>query len=1038
MAQFTGPSIADIPGWRIGLIFLLFCVVAISYQLGSSALDRYLRRNGKRALRHVVRRLQGELLVLGLLSLLLVAFEPYLLQICINCSGSACAWDCPAPPYGADASAGAGSGSGRRRRRLLASGAGADLGCLQAAETCAPGSEPFWSQLAIVQAHLFLFVIAVVHILYACISMLLCLWKLRRWRRYEEAAREQPLRPLRSRFLPRPGDGALAHLLRCTASMLADSVDADVYAALRRLFIERLDVHPSFNFHEFLTESMEEEFAGIVGVSSVLWCIMLLWIMLPPASYQVVWLPALAVAAGFVVAVKLQSIIICLAEDAYRLYGCSPAHAPSPNAFHRFKQRLQRLSAAFGGGSSQSLVGTVRSSNAAEPRPSPSGSAAGGNMPEPSHPLWLAPEQGSGQQQGQQTVPAGGGRLQYSHGATSLPGGSTDSSSSDGSEGDDKGQAEEGEAVASVLASAGAPPEQAAGLAATALELAQQSAAAAAASIVGCSAQAGGPGRVSGQPGEVAEQGSTEGGQESVRHQQRQVEQALGEELPCDLEAQEQPQQAARAAADAAHSAFPQSSVFRRCCPWLLPRLPWHRPRQRQRVAKAVSRSQSFSEGYRGPDAAGLFWLGKPRIALRIIQGIYFENSLSVAAVLFSLWQGINFDWGRYGGWAVLGSMIAVQLLLLAFMSIMVLPVYALTTAAGSHSAASVIQHALKKNIKPDVARALQRMSMNATAKPEDGGDHADDSMDLQHSPSAAAAAAGPEQRGGAAPAPGSDAALLAQLSPVWGPPSLARYSAPPTGSLHGLSLNGAIHPGAAGPSASTMPGVIQVQASATGAPLPHNGSLQQRPRQWPGSAASGAAGGFGSVDLVAAANAAALAPPAWDGDGEQRSITRLLGAMLQKQLQLQLERASPSTFRQDHGAPFGKLSSSNSSGHDPLGPRRAALVAPSEYRKEHEDPGSVATCPASVGAQLLRKLGAGNDGDAMHVVQAGAVGAGGSCTSVARGGAGSGFSSQSDVVINSSNGSAARPTLAQARSLFAVGAAEEAEQERGASLHVL
>lgn len=32
---------------------------------------------------------------------------------------------------------------------------------------------------------------------------------------------------------------------------------------------------------------------------------------------------------------------------------------------------------------------------------------------------------------------------------------------------------------------------------------------------------------------------------------------------------------------------------------------------------------------YRGPDAAGLFWLGKPRIALRIIQGIYFENSLS-------------------------------------------------------------------------------------------------------------------------------------------------------------------------------------------------------------------------------------------------------------------------------------------------------------------------------------------------------------------------------------------------------------------------
>ncbi len=46
-----------------------------------------------------------------------------------------------------------------------------------------------------------------------------------------------------------------------------------------------------------------------------------------------------------------------------------------------------------------------------------------------------------------------------------------------------------------------------------------------------------------------------------------------------------------------------------------------------------------------------------------------------------------------------------MELLLLVFLSVMVLPVYALTTAAGSHSAASVIEHALKHNIKPDIAR---------------------------------------------------------------------------------------------------------------------------------------------------------------------------------------------------------------------------------------------------------------------------------------------------------------------------------------------
>lgn len=150
------------------------------------ALDRYLRKRGKRALRHVVKRLQGELLVLGLLSLMLVAFESYLLQICIPC-GSSCSWDCPAPEADTAGSS-EGSSGGRRRLQLAGEAASALLGggfsgsrfnsfsggasnweagsgrlllaaeaaldaysCQQASETCGPGSEPFWSQLAIIQ-----------------------------------------------------------------------------------------------------------------------------------------------------------------------------------------------------------------------------------------------------------------------------------------------------------------------------------------------------------------------------------------------------------------------------------------------------------------------------------------------------------------------------------------------------------------------------------------------------------------------------------------------------------------------------------------------------------------------------------------------------------------------------------------------------------------------------------------------------------------------------------------------------------------------
>lgn len=219
-------------------------------------------------------------------------------------------------------------------------------------------------------------------------------------------------------------------------------------------------------------------------------------------------------------------------------------------------------------------------------------------MPVPTRPPWVAPQQEVLQQQGQHETPAGFGRAMDSDGAASLLGGDATPPDSNGSTSDEEeGEAGEEAEVAHALASAGAPPMQAAGLAAAGREAAQQAAEAEAASIVGCSARAGGPGEGDSHQREAAGQGSGSGGHSTIQRQQQQVEQALGQELSCDLEAQQQPQQAARAAEGAAHVAHPPSSVFRRCCPWLLPRLPWHRPQQRQRVAQAVARSQSFAEG---------------------------------------------------------------------------------------------------------------------------------------------------------------------------------------------------------------------------------------------------------------------------------------------------------------------------------------------------------------------------------------------------------------------------------------------------------
>ena len=57
----------------------------------------------------------------------------------------------------------------------------------------------------------------------------------------------------------------------------------EVYLDLRKLFIERMHLPDSFNFHEFLVESAEEEFSKVIGTTPFQWvrlCVPLLFLFI--------------------------------------------------------------------------------------------------------------------------------------------------------------------------------------------------------------------------------------------------------------------------------------------------------------------------------------------------------------------------------------------------------------------------------------------------------------------------------------------------------------------------------------------------------------------------------------------------------------------------------------------------------------------------------------------------------------------------------------------------------------------------------------
>ena len=71
-------------GWKLGVLFLLFVVISYAFIEFNARLENYLKEKKLRALRHVLHKLQHEIMLLGFISLSLIALQEPLLKICVN------------------------------------------------------------------------------------------------------------------------------------------------------------------------------------------------------------------------------------------------------------------------------------------------------------------------------------------------------------------------------------------------------------------------------------------------------------------------------------------------------------------------------------------------------------------------------------------------------------------------------------------------------------------------------------------------------------------------------------------------------------------------------------------------------------------------------------------------------------------------------------------------------------------------------------------------------------------------------------------
>ncbi|XP_057799039.1 MLO-like protein 6 isoform X2 [Salvia miltiorrhiza] len=189
------------------------------------------------------------------------------------------------------------------------------------------GTVQLVSAYGIHQLHIFIFVLALFHIIYCVVTYALGKLKMRKWKAWEDETQTSEYQyyhdPERFRFARETSFGrrhlrfwnrsSLLLWIVCFFRQFFPSVAKVDYLTLRHGFVtEHLppQIRATFDFQVYINKALEEDFKVIVGISPALWfCAVLFLLTNTNGWYSDFWLPFIPLIIILLVGAKLQVII---------------------------------------------------------------------------------------------------------------------------------------------------------------------------------------------------------------------------------------------------------------------------------------------------------------------------------------------------------------------------------------------------------------------------------------------------------------------------------------------------------------------------------------------------------------------------------------------------------------------------------------------------------------------------------------------------------------------------------------------------------
>ncbi|KAG6599090.1 MLO-like protein 5, partial [Cucurbita argyrosperma subsp. sororia] len=300
------------PTWAVAAV----CAVII---LISIILEKVLHRVGE-----ALEKVKGELMVLGFISLLLTFGQNYIAEVCIPSRYANTMLPCPYRGKSHQSSHGIEpeeheEDAHDHHRRLLwyehrrLSGGGH-------VESCKPGYMQLISLNGLHQLHIFIFFLAVLHVVFSGITMTLGRLKTE----LEHEAMNDPTRFRLTHETSFVRDHSsfwtktpLSFYFVCFFRQFFRSVSRADYLSLRHGFVTvHLAPGSKFDFQKYIKRSLEDDFKVVVGISPLLWASMVLFLLLNVSGWQVMlWVSIFPLVVILAVGTKLQGIITQMALE---------------------------------------------------------------------------------------------------------------------------------------------------------------------------------------------------------------------------------------------------------------------------------------------------------------------------------------------------------------------------------------------------------------------------------------------------------------------------------------------------------------------------------------------------------------------------------------------------------------------------------------------------------------------------------------------------------------------------------------------------